>query len=580
VTLPTRHTLLAALRRAAPSLTVALVFLLLALIFLLPNTQTLLDYEDACWIRDDFPLHRHRLTQRALMHWVLLPLLGHRVEGYYLAAASLHLMVALLIYACVLSLSRAFFTPLSRDSATARLAAGLAGVLFLAYEAPGLTYLSAVSYQLVTLFSLGMVLCQLAYHRTRLLAWWWGVLLLAALAAASHSYAFGLPLVALCLELAWRRNREVAEGVKRTLWRHSTLLLIPCCAMALKWGQLSDDAPGLSRLLRPLHDMEMAGVMALHVSHFLATLGADLLDNGRGLLAPVHVLFPGDDLHWNGARILTALGAMLCLGFWVASLIRRAALGVAGVLVIFYLVWAGITFHQIYYVGYDPTTTWRHYFGVAGLCLALGFVGGRGLGALLAHLPQRFRPAAGGALLGAALLLSLLADGRARRDAASLVSGRARVASPHAWVSRCPELRRLDLAEVKAHATRSRDLSCADLSGLNLAGLDLTGVDLSGSNLTGASMDKVRLTGSNLAGASLSFVDAEELLLMDTDLRGANFSGANVKNADITGARLAGSVWEGAFSFGVRWKGDVAEQVQDRIRRAAWKPGRRAGGDR
>ena len=218
--------------------------------------------------------------------------------------------------------------------------------------------------------------------------------------------------------------------------------------------------------------------------------------------------------------------------------------------------------------------------GSRGADVALGFIGGRGLGALSALAPRRFRPAAGGALLAAALLLSLLADRRARRDAARMLSGSARVASPHGWVQRCPSLRRVDLAEVKARAAGDRDLSCADLSGLDLAGFDLSGVNLSGSNLTGASMDGARLTGGNLAGASLSFVDADELLLMSTDLRGTNFTGANVKNADITGARLAGSVWEGAFSFGVRWKNERAEQVRERIRRAAWKPKRGKGGAR
>ena len=574
MTLPTRHTLLAALRRAAPTLAVALGLFVLALIFYLPNTQTLLDYEDACWIRDDFHLHRHRLTQRVLMHWVLLPLLGHRVEGYYLAAAGLHLLGALLIHACVLRLSRTFFTPLSRDPAAARLAAGLAALLFLAYEAPGLTYLSAVSYQLVTLFGLGMVLCGLAYFRSRRLAWWWGALLLAALAAARHGDALGLPLVMLSLELAWRRNRVVSEGLERTLWRHLTLALIPCCALALKWGALSEDAPGLERLLRPLHDGQMAGVLALHVSHFFATLGADLLDTSRGLLAPVELLFPREYLYWSMTRVFIALGVVACVLLWVVSLARRGALSLPGVLVIFFLVWAGITFHQIFYVGYDPTTTWRHYFAMAGACLVLGMAAGQVLGPLLAIGPPRL----GAALLGVVLLLSLLLDGRARRDAAALVRGRARVSSPHGWRPSCPRLGRLDRAKVKARAASDRQLSCADLSGLDLSGLDLTGVNLSGADLTGAAMDGVRLTGANLSGASLSFVDADELLLMDTDLRGANFTGANVKNADISGARLEGSVWEGAFSFGVRWKGERAEQVQERIRRAAWKPRRKEAG--
>lgn len=107
------------------------------------------------------------------------------------------------------------------------------------------------------------------------------------------------------------------------------------------------------------------------------------------------------------------------------------------------------------------------------------------------------------------------------------------------------------------------DLSCLDLSGLDLRYMNLTGADFTGSNLAGAdlrfsnlsgaqfiraNLSRARLTGSDLryanfhgadlGGATLRYVDLRSAYLYRADLRRSDLRYANLYDADLYDADL------------------------------------------
>ena len=119
------------------------------------------------------------------------------------------------------------------------------------------------------------------------------------------------------------------------------------------------------------------------------------------------------------------------------------------------------------------------------------------------------------------------------------------------------------------------DLSCLDLSGLDLRYMNLTGADFTGSNLAGAdlrfsnlsgaqfiraNLSRARLTGSDLryanfhgadlGGATLRYVDLRSAYmyrtdLRNTDLRYANLCDVDLYDADLRYAQLIGLLIDG-----------------------------------
>jgi uncharacterized protein YjbI with pentapeptide repeats len=85
-----------------------------------------------------------------------------------------------------------------------------------------------------------------------------------------------------------------------------------------------------------------------------------------------------------------------------------------------------------------------------------------------------------------------------------------------------------------------RDLSGADLSGINLEGSYLYPVDLSNANLTGANLRNAILIDADLKGADLSRADLRRSLL-EADLRDANLYMARLERAALCGSDMRGA---------------------------------------
>jgi len=85
---------------------------------------------------------------------------------------------------------------------------------------------------------------------------------------------------------------------------------------------------------------------------------------------------------------------------------------------------------------------------------------------------------------------------------------------------------------LKRYADGRRDLSWADLRGVDLVGASLPGINLYRADLTGAVLERADLRGANLMKANLS----------QANLSQADLTGANLRRADLTGTVLTEAI--------------------------------------
>lgn len=79
----------------------------------------------------------------------------------------------------------------------------------------------------------------------------------------------------------------------------------------------------------------------------------------------------------------------------------------------------------------------------------------------------------------------------------------------------------------------TKDLSGADLNGVNFGNANLSGADLNGASLCGANLSGANLSDADLSGANLSDANLSGANLNGAELRYANLSGANLRYADL-----------------------------------------------
>ncbi len=105
--------------------------------------------------------------------------------------------------------------------------------------------------------------------------------------------------------------------------------------------------------------------------------------------------------------------------------------------------------------------------------------------------------------------------------------------------------------EVREVLRSTRDLSGANLRGMNLAGLDLRNASLANADLYLANLAGARLDGANLRGTSLEMANLRGASLKGAKLAGAglfmtNLEGADLERADLTGVYAVGANLRGA----------------------------------
>ncbi|RNC66307.1 MAG: pentapeptide repeat-containing protein [Desulfuromonadales bacterium] len=111
---------------------------------------------------------------------------------------------------------------------------------------------------------------------------------------------------------------------------------------------------------------------------------------------------------------------------------------------------------------------------------------------------------------------------------------------------------RPSIDEVRDVLRSSRDLSGANLRGMNFAGFDLRGAVLQNADLYLANLEGALLDGANLRGASLEMAS-----LRGARLRGAKLDGAGLFKANLDGADLEGADLTGVYAVGASLRGTI-----------------------
>ena len=499
------------------------------------------DRDDFTWISGTTLGNTWRFTQWVVLHEICLPLFGPDRTGYYLPSLVLHWIDSLLVALLFVELQRSTRCDRGRSRGT-RLAGGaLAGLVFLLYDSGAPRWISALSYQLVTMAVLVMLIATLRYLRDGRVGWW--VLAVAAygFGLASHSYAIMVPGFLLLLE--WSTGRGGSSGgrwVRGAALRYGAMALPLAIFLVLFGSSLSDRAAEVGASHGPgQYLLEFLKYAWISLLHFWGS--------------PIHAYQV--DPAWG---VATGLGLGVVLGIaWIGGrdlLRNRGRLGLAGTSALFLLAWFGLSIVQTLATAHNLSSGWRYYFNSVGVAVVAGT-------AVLALLERLGRSLPGlsplRVLVAMALLLTLgVALGKPAGRAALSFWGKT-LAGQTSFDQRlwdadrlCPERERLSVDEARERGRAGGDLSCVVLRNRALRGVEWPGAALRGADLTALDLTGSDLQGADLTGAGLIWADLVQVDLRDADLTDANLSGADLSYADLRGARLDRTVLNGTVLFG------------------------------
>lgn len=489
--------------------------------------------EDCHWVTGGRYGYYNRVTQAFLLHDIYPRFWGAHFEPLYLLSSGLHILTAVLIYALVQLLVMVPYSTFPRGRLPRRLGGAMAAALFLFYQANPLVYLSALAYQLVTVFSLLTACLALISFRRRTLLSWLPVWLCFTLAVISHSYGFGVIVFIGALELAFVLS---APDRRPGPWwgaRYAAMALV-IAAWVLFNPLFSNPGHRAADLLgRPLDE-------ALQFARYLQIVFNDLASYLSPRMLSIYSLEvqPLWPLNLPPPLLLAGITVLSAAGLW--RLWRLKGFGVCVAFLLLVVVWNVPSFIATRVSPDWDTCRWRFNFNVAGLCVLAPFLLftspwhrlGRS-GKILSMVPP---------LLAVAALVHFAARDVAG-EAADLVSvARLGIQNPFSCktLALCQGRPRPRLTrEQLIHGGRSHP--CADLSNLDLSGLDLRGYDLRGANLSHTTLGWTRLDDARLDRVCLNWVVMSE----------ASFTGARLTGASMAGGRLEG------ITFSEEQEGDM-----------------------
>ena len=493
--------------------------------------------EDCGWIRGNDYGFPNRVLQRLLLSaWIPAWAMG-QFEPFFLAAVGLHTLTALLIYALFLKLVSTMRCSYPQGQAARIIGAATAGLLFLCYQSVDLVYLSAISYQLVTvgaLLSLVLTLVYLDSGRHPLL--WLPVVAAKLLAVSAHAYGMGVIGLVGLVELLWRRSTPGRPGPGRWWLRYVSLVAVMAGhqAVYLPIYLRQMDRFGLGR--------GGVGSEPARLGHYLQMTVVDLVHNVNVSLRHDFTQFGLPLKALPPQAIFILLGAVALAILAGVQLQRRRPLGIPAMVVLGWVAWSGLAFLITRRApGWDHYM-WRFNVNAAGLCLVVPFVILSGISRLTGRLPGLRSNLPAWLLLAAMIALAgpgLMSRGRDVHNLARSGKWQRNLDSCR-FPPTCKDQPRLSRDAVRTNASARTSMACADLSGLDLSGLNLSGADLRWANLSWAQLNKTRLDGANLGGACLNWATLRGVSFKDADLSQATMAGATLIKLDLAVARTDG----------------------------------------
>ena len=483
--------------------------------------------EDTNWLRGGRFWYESRLSSTFIFRQICLPLFGDRLVGYKLPSALFHLGNALLIYALFSLLLGHLFG--RRKVGKVRFGAFMASVTFLSTPTSQNTvqYFSALAYILVaTAILVGLILA-VKYLRSRRPLYWLGLFTCYQAALLSHSFALGLPLFVLIMEVLLFRPRNQPRHLLRDL----ALRYGPLAAMgAFRAWQLwkTELNSRLDETLTRISGMSLYRSVPLYYVEHLRELVPT--DPALSLATtPVLVAF----------TLLATVAGATAFHRRVRSHERSGGIEM---FVVWLLAWLGMTFPHLLWIAVNPArsvlehTKWRLYLNQVGIAIFAAYLMVRAL-----DLLDRGRVVRG-ELWGAAMCTALAA--------VLLLNGNGKLL--HRFPDTIEPLRAaLNERVCRSHlrcasAGAGAGMSCRDLRGANLKRANLIDKDLRGSQLIGANLVSAHAAGVDAREACFAFSLCSKLNLAGALLAGANFRGADLGGANLRGARASGAIFTDA----------------------------------
>ena len=483
--------------------------------------------DDLAWIDGRIVGTPWRWTTHALAYAVCPRLFGSHLHLYGVPGVLIHAINASLVSLLLIDVVRRFPTRIVAETPWA--GAFLAGLVFLLYHTRVQTEIAFLPYEMVTLFALLMMTFALRFIEHQRLVH--AVLVVAAhgLALVSHSYALALPAFVFVLEIIYRR----CARIHRPVW--PSLMLY----------------------------VALGGSTAL----FLATYGPEMMKGGDGVAGQAGFglfnyakylgisVIQAVDTPWSSTNqalgeattaqwLLTAL-VLGCAGAILGrTLLRRRALGIGDMSVLFLAIWNGLAFFQLM-ASNTLMMSSRYYLQAAGFAIVVGFAGHR-CGEALSNVLGILRPVHVWVVLLVLVPAFLGAKNPEFHHGVGVlfegIRNPSRFGMPTLTAGAHPcRGQRHSACPYTGDVTEfADDLSCASclhswLDGVDLSESDLRGADLSWSRLANGSLERASLLGGCFMWCDLAGTD-----LRGTDARFANLAGAQLPGADIRSARFDG----------------------------------------
>lgn len=500
-------------------------YLLVAVLLLTPVTTLSLSREDSFWIRGQILGSPARLTAHFLLHRILLPLVGGHLVGYRLCGVVIHLLNTVLVCGLFWLFFKNIQNPLRESRSMVCLGAATAGIFFLVSDTRTYEMVNALPYELVTFFTLWMLIFSCLYWQAGRLVFW---LLSAAayvLALFSHSFAMALPAVVLLMEVCWRRCCPHHQERPYLLLRYGGLVALLAGFLFFYFSQHA--VKGLSLLQVHPHDGQLIFLFPRYV--FLSVLPLF-----KGLLSPNSSIFYTDVITLGLSALITAAGLRQILG-------RKRALGLPGVGFLFLVAWVGMTLIQAVAIEFQKDS-FRYYLNTVGVAISAAFFLAWMVGRVWVSPARRLGlPFLVVVLVTAALVL---ANEHHQQNIKKTLMGELDWGALRPWSRdpRCEASRTISADEFWSRAT-GEGLRCATLRYLDLSGVDLRERDLFSADMTGAHFTASKLQGLSAPGAAFLWANLraarlDEARLPGADFRGADLSGAVLERADLNNADL------------------------------------------
>jgi len=499
-----------------------------------------LESEDVSWSRWFNHGFGHRVVPMYLMSLLGPYVLEDQFFTFHLPSILFHVGNAWLISRLLPLLLSVFNVAGAFSSFTLRIGGYLAGLLFVCFHSLTLAYTAALSYEVVTFFTLLTTLLALEFLRRPGHLLWLFTTASCLLACLSHEYALLLPAFILALELLWRRSTAAAglpDPLKLAIPRYLALFLLPVVVtLACAQDTFQRGAEGLVRDAGPW--------MALQVFSRSLVMGLLNLSSQTLKLPSLQASASQYAETPYGLLEIFVLAACALLLLELIRQILRRSLRPWMLAMVFTCCWSGLSLLPSVAAeagGIPPFQSHRLYFLAAGQVILVATF----LLYLLRYLQRvpvgsRRTPLIAAAL-AFATALPLAGIPQNRQRLGTLLSGGVQLNRPSPWQSSvdCGRLERLPIESVKKQLDRR--LRCKDLRGLDLSGLDLSRADLSGSDLSRARLIQTNLRGARLVGAKLLWADIRESNLQDADLSRSYLVMSTLVDVNLTAARLVGA---------------------------------------